>query len=276
MKLSKENSGEFKPYGTKKNITRMCFAAHFDDIEFMASHGVMQCFGKEDEWFCGVVLTDGAGSPRSGLYADYTDEQMKKVRVVEQRKAAFVGEYGAMYNLDYTSAEVKGADKRIVDDIVKILKEHKPKYVYTHNFADKHDTHCATALRVIEAIRSLPRNERPEVLYGCECWRGLDWLCDDDKVLFDVSGHPNMLISLSSVFDSQITGGKRYDLACDGRRLANATFFASHSVDEAERVDYAIDMSELISSEISPSEFMLKYIDNFKNEVKTRLSKLEK
>jgi len=276
MKLSKENAGVFTPYGVDKKITAMSFAAHFDDIEFMSAHGAMKYFGNNDEWFGGVVVTDGAGSPRSGIYENYTDDDMKKVRVVEQRKAAFVGEYGVQYNLDFTSKEVKEGDERVVQDIVNILLKHQPKIIYTHNFADKHDTHCAVALRVVEAIRRLPKENRPTVLYGCECWRGLDWLCDEDKVLLDVSAHPNMLMSLSSLYDSQITGGKRYDLASDGRRLANATFFASHSVDEMERVDYAVDMSELITSDKTPEEFMVSYIESFRNEVSSRLKKLSK
>ena len=61
----------------------------------MAYGPIADCFGKKDKWFTGVVVTDGAGSPRSGLYADYTDEDMKAIRIVEQKKAAFVGEYSA-------------------------------------------------------------------------------------------------------------------------------------------------------------------------------------
>ena len=62
-------------------------------------------------------------------------------------------------------------------------------------------------------------------------WRDLDWLMDADKVVFDVSAHENLQAALLGVFDSQICGGKRYDLATMGRRRANATYFASHGVD---------------------------------------------
>lgn len=44
------------------------------------------------KWFGGVVVTNGAGSPRKGPYANYTDEEMQEVRMIKQRKAAFVGE----------------------------------------------------------------------------------------------------------------------------------------------------------------------------------------
>ena len=61
----------------------------------MAHDGIQQCFGNNDKWFLGITVTDGAGSPRSGLYGEYTGEQMRKVRDVEEKKAAFIGEYTA-------------------------------------------------------------------------------------------------------------------------------------------------------------------------------------
>src|ERR1044071_3343272 len=64
-----------------------------DDIEIMAYHGIAECFGQKDKWFTGVVVTNGAGSPRSGIYGQYSDDEMQKVRLMEQRKAAYVGEY---------------------------------------------------------------------------------------------------------------------------------------------------------------------------------------
>ena len=59
----------------------MCISAHQDDIEIMAYHGIAECFGRSDRWFTGVVVTNGAGSPRSGIYGEYTDAEMQKVRV---------------------------------------------------------------------------------------------------------------------------------------------------------------------------------------------------
>ena len=275
MQFVKPNAGEFLPDGEKKKITHLCVAAHFDDVEFMAYHGVLECFGKEDAWFASVVMTDGAGSPRSGLYGDYTDEQMKAVRIKEQRKAAVVGEYGAAYNLDFTSSEVKSGDERVINQLVTLINECRPKVIYTHNPADKHDTHLCTCLRVIEAIRRLPDEAKPEKLIGCEVWRALDWVNDEQKLLLNVSGHPNIAMSLSSVFDSQIQGGKRYDLACDGRRLANATFFASHATDDAERLNYAIDMTPLVHGG-DVGQFINGYIEAFRADVLGRISRFEK
>jgi hypothetical protein len=39
-----------------------------------------------------MILTDGAGSPRTGIYENYTNEEMKNIRITEQKKAAFAGD----------------------------------------------------------------------------------------------------------------------------------------------------------------------------------------
>ena len=153
--------------------THLCIAAHQDDIEIMAAGPVLDCFQREDKWFSGVVVTDGRGSPRDGIYEHYNDEEMRLVRFKEQRKAATIGEYAAQIMLDYPSKVVKDASHRSpVEDIASLLKYTQPQFVLTHNMADKHDTHVAVALRVVAAIRSLPEDERPLKLYGCEVWRG--------------------------------------------------------------------------------------------------------
>ena len=163
--------------------THMGIVAHPDDLEILASRGILDCFGRSDRWFCGVVACDGAGSARSGPYAAFTDEQMREVRRQEQRKAAVVGEYGAVVLLDYTSAQAKAPGRKaLVADLRALLDRCQPQVVYTHNLADRHDTHVATALGVIEACRALPLERRPKRLLGGEVWRDLDWLADPDKV----------------------------------------------------------------------------------------------
>ncbi|MEJ2009237.1 MAG: PIG-L family deacetylase [Acidobacteriota bacterium] len=256
--------------------THFAIGAHQDDLEIMAYHGILECFGKKDQHFTGVTVTNGAGSPRDDLYASYTDDDMQKVRRVEQRKAAYVGEYSAQVFLDYTSGAVKDKDNPdVVADLKQLLSAAKAKVVYTHNLADKHDTHVGVTLRVIQAIRSLPAASRPEKLYGCEVWRGLDWVNDDEKVVFDVSAHENLAMSLVGVFDSQICGGKRYDLATAGRRRANATYFASHATDVATSVIFGIDLTPLIKDDkLNPGAFIQDFINHFAQEVSGRLAKL--
>ncbi|HVN15489.1 MAG TPA: PIG-L family deacetylase, partial [Anaerolineales bacterium] len=224
--------------------THMCISAHQDDIEIMAAQPILECFQQKDKWFTGVVATDGRGSPRDNLYKDYSDEEMRLVRFKEQRKAAIVGEYAAQVMLDYPSKMIKDATKlEPVEDLVNLIRAAKPQFVYTHNLADKHDTHVGTALKVIAALRSLTPAERPARLYGCEVWRALDWMNDADKYYMDLSEHENLQAALLGVFDSQIAGGKRYDLASMGRRRANATYAESHGVDSTLGLSYAMDMT---------------------------------
>ena len=272
----------FAPDGAEEKAalertTHLCIAAHEDDIEFMAFAPIAECFQKSDKWFCGVVTTDGAGSPRNGIYADYTDEDMKAIRIEEQKKAAHIGGYGAQILLGYSSKEVKDKNNdSVVNDYVEILKATKPQYVYIHNLADKHETHVATAVKAIAALRLLKLEEQPEKVYGCEVWRNLDWLNDDEKVYLDCSQYPNLGRALSSVFDSQISGGKRYDLAAEGRRLSNATFLESHACDTYTGLNYAMDLTPLIKDKtLNVSEYVCGYIDSFNENVKAMIGKLQ-
>ena len=281
MKFNLDTAEIFVPDGLSAEealarTTHMAVGAHQDDIEIMAFDGIRQCFQRDDKWFCGVVVTNGSGSPRDDLYKDYTDEAMQVVRRKEQKKAAVIGEYAAQVLLDYPSSAVKdNSNKAPVKDIGLLLKAAQPGVIYTHNLADKHDTHVAVALRVIEAIRDLPAAERPQRLYGCEIWRDLDWMVDVDKVAFDCSAHENLQAALLGVFDSQISGGKRYDLATMGRRRANATYYASHDVDVATGMIFAMDLTPLIKDPTKDIQiYVQEFIDRFAQEVVERLAKL--
>ncbi|MEA3342061.1 MAG: PIG-L family deacetylase, partial [Chloroflexota bacterium] len=255
--------------------THVAIGAHQDDIEIMACDGILKCFQRDDKWFCGVVVTNGSGSPRDGVYKDHDDEEMRAVRRKEQKKAALVGEYAAQILLDYASSVVKnGADEAPVEDIALLLKATRPDVVYTHNLADKHDTHVAVALRVIEALRRLPAGERPRRLYGCEVWRDLDWMTDADKTVFDCSAHENLQAALLGVFDSQVCGGKRYDLATMGRRRANATYYASHDTDAATGMTFAMNLTPLIQDPTRDiPAYVQEFINRFAREVAERLAR---
>ncbi|MBL8102145.1 MAG: PIG-L family deacetylase [Anaerolineales bacterium] len=256
--------------------THLCIAAHQDDIEIMSAQPILECFQQKDKWFTGVVVTDGRGSPRDALYADYNDDDMRLVRFKEQRKAAYVGEFSAQVMLDLPSKIVKDVSRNEpVDDLAALLRATKPQVVYTHNLADKHDTHVAVALRVIRALRKLDQAERPERVVGCEVWRSLDWMVDSDKVLMNVSEHENLQFALLGVFDSQIAGGKRYDLASMGRRRANATYFESHGVDATTGLSYAMDMTSLMNDAgRDPAQFAQEFIQRFAQDVNERIGRM--
>jgi LmbE family N-acetylglucosaminyl deacetylase len=162
-----------------------------------------------------------------------------------------------------------------VEDIAALLKATRPQVVFTHNLADKHETHVAVVLRVIAAIRSLPEDERPQKLYGCEVWRDLDWMLDSDKIVFDLSQQENLQAALLGLYDSQISGGKRYDLASLARRRANATYFASHGVDDATGLAYAMDLTSLIANpELDIRTYVQGYIERFAQDVNTLITRV--
>ena len=254
--------------------TDLCIAAHHDDIEIMAYGPISACYASKNRHFTGVVVTDGGGSARIGAYADYTDDDMKAIRAIEQKSAATIGRYSAQLLLAHPSSAVKDPTNRdIIDQIKQIIQDCKPDVLYTHNLADKHDTHVAVAMHVIRALRELPMSARPDKIVTMEVWRNLDWLCDEHKVVYDNSAYPNVAAALLNVYDSQISGGKRYDLAAIGRRLANATFFASHSVDDYESATFGLDITELVNSDLPPSDFIAAYINKFCDDVTRRVSK---
>jgi LmbE family N-acetylglucosaminyl deacetylase len=254
--------------------THLAIAAHQDDLEIMAYHGIAQCFGSRERWFTGVVVTNGAGSPRTGIYGAHTDDEMQQVRRMEQRKAAYVGEYACQVQLAFTSAQVKNpGEVAVVKDLEQILRAAQPKTVYLHNLADKHDTHVAVALRSIQALRSLPAEIKPKKVYGCEVWRDLDWLVDEDKQVLPASARSHIALALVGVFDSQVSGGKRYDLATAGRRLAHATYYASHGTDEESALNFAMDLTPLIEDPQWPvTNYVLGFVDRFRADVEKRVT----
>ena len=281
MKFANSNADIFIPDGMDvekalKRTTHLAVGAHQDDIEILAYHGIAECFSRTDRWFTGVVLTNGAGSPRTGIYGGYTDKDMQEIRWLEQRKAAYLGEYACQVQLMYTSGAVKDAgNKYAVRDLQSILEIAGPEVVYLHNPADKHDTHVAALLRSLEAIRALPAEARPKKACGVEVWRDLDWLADEDKLVLPVDKYPNLSAALLGLFDSQISGGKRYDLATAGRRIANATYYATHETDVCSAMTYALDLTPLIRNEkLTVKNFIREKIGTFQAEVLSRLERL--
>ena len=281
MKLHSKNVDIFVPddvelQSAMKRTTHLGIGAHQDDIEIMATHGILQCFGLKDLWFTGITCTDGGGSPRAGIYSSYTDDEMKVVRLREQKVAAFIGQYGAAIQLGYPSKTIKDPqDKRLQDDLTELLRILRPKVVYTHNPLDKHNTHVGVVLATLGAMRALPPADRPEKVYGCEVWRTLDWVPDPSKVVLDVGGHDHLVAALTGVYDSQIAGGKRYDLAMFGRLRANATYLDSHSVDKCEAAMYALDLTPIVRDDkIAVTDYVTGLIDEFRDIVQKQFAEL--
>ena len=255
--------------------THLGIGAHQDDLEFMAFHGILACYARSDRWFGGVTITDGRGSSRAGKFKDWTDDQIAAERIREQEAAAALGQYSFIAQLGFGSAAVRDARETAVrDDLRRILDASRPEIVYLHNLADKHDTHVGCALRCIEAIRQLPHADRPKKAYGCEVWRDLDWLVDDEKTPMPVSDRPELARALNEVFATQIAGGKRYDLAVLGRRTANATFSNAHSTDQESSMQWAMDLTPLIRDDsLDPVAYTVGFVDRLKADITARLRK---
>jgi hypothetical protein len=130
----------------------------------------------------------------------------------------------------------------------------------------------AVSLRAMQALRLLDASEKPEKVIGCEVWRSLDWVNDNEKVVMDLSTHGNQQQALLGVFDSQIAGGKRYDLAAMNRRQANATFFKSHGVDVMSGASFGMDLTPLMNDpNIPPMDYVNAFIQRFSYDVRDRM-----
>src|SRR5450432_1899993 len=127
MKLSHPTAEIFVPdqsplESALPRTTHLGIGAHHDDLEFMAAHGILECFARTDRWFTGVIVSDGAGSARDFEYKAFSDAQMKAVRRAEQKKAAYVGEYGAQFLLNHPSSAIKHAHKDVIADLTEVLR----------------------------------------------------------------------------------------------------------------------------------------------------------
>lgn len=254
--------------------TDLGVGAHPDDLEFGYLIPIGECRKVADRWFAGVTCTDGAGSARGGRFAAYTDAEMVVVRREEQRQAAAVGEYGAVVQLGHPSADVKSdaGSRWLADELVSILDLTRPLNLYTHNPADKHDTHQAVMAATVQAVRQLPPAARPSRFVGVEGWRDLDWLGDGEKLRLDATPHLDLAEEFAAVYASQIEGAKRYDVAIQGRRRANATLHGIRATDDAEEVIVAIDLTPLLrNDDLDPVDYTLSAIDRFRGDVEKSL-----
>jgi LmbE family N-acetylglucosaminyl deacetylase len=249
--------------------TDLAVVAHPDDLEFLAIAPIGACRDAPDRSFGGVVCTDGAGSTQAGASAPLAAGELAALRWAEQREAARIGRYGFVVGLGHASAHVRSTDgqRELVGQLVELLAATRPTNLYTHNLADKHATHVAVAAATVKAVRSLPVDERPLRMVGVEGWRSLDWLPDHEKVRMDVTPWSSLAAELAAVFGSQLCA-KRYDLAVEGQRRANATLFEPRRPDDAEQVVVAMDLTPLArNDDLDPVRYVTAAVDRFRAEV---------
>ncbi|MBQ7501110.1 PIG-L family deacetylase [bacterium] len=280
MKLNGKKSVLFVPDGkgaesALARVTHMGIGAHPDDLEFMTWSGILAGFTEEGRAFAGVTLTDGGGSSRVGPYGSCSDEEMKAVRLQEQKKAAFMGNYAALAALGYTSAEVRGEGRaQVREDLKTLIKAARPEIIFTHNPADRHLTHLSAFVLTLEALRELGEEYRPKKFYGCEVWRSLDWLAEADRRTFDVGQRPRFSMAMMGLYDSQISGGKNYDEATFGRRMANATYADAYNPDKTKLLELCLDLTPLLQDpRLSVADFMNGVIGRFRDEVLNNLQR---
>ena len=272
MQLNGKSAVIFIPDGLEEEAawsrtTHMGIGAHPDDLEFMAWSGIISGLAPKNR-FAGVTLTDGGGSSRIGPYANTDDASMRRIRLEEEKKAAFLGEYSALAVLGYTSAQVRRDQRDLVKEDIKVLiRAARPQVIYTHNLADRHRTHLATVLLTIEALRELGKEYYPKEFYGGEVWRSLDWLASDKRCSFDVSSKANLNMSLMGLYDSQIEGGKNYHEATLGRKRANATYADAYAADKSRLLELFMNLHPLLENpQLSPLDYLAYQIDAFKTE----------
>ncbi len=234
--------------------THLGIGAHPDDLEVMAGHGILECLNSETQHFFGVTCTTGAGSARSGAYKNKTDAEIVELRRQEQFESARLGQYAGVLMLGYASSDLKTQwNQQLIEDFLDILKKTQPKVIYCHNLFDKHLTHVSVVSHVIESLRRL--QWQPEAFYGCEVWRGLDWLPDSEKTVLPIKD-VSLIKKLISCHRSQTESGKDYAAATAGRMAANATFFEARDLDENQHQLFALDlMPLLINPGLSLQEF---------------------
>jgi LmbE family N-acetylglucosaminyl deacetylase len=278
LKISKKESQVYFPNHDIKDLSlcsHLGVGAHQDDLEIMASHGILSCLDSKINNFVGVTVTNGSGSARQGIYKNVSDESMQKLRAKEQNESAQLGQYLGMLQLGFTSSEIKNKiNPSLIDDLKNIIKNTKPDFIYTHNLADKHTTHVAVSVHLVQALREL--GYKPQKFYGCEVWRSLDWLSDADKIPLEIKD-PQLIAHLIECHKSQTEGGKRYDLATLGRLKANATYYESHNVDQMDNLWFAMDLMPLIEDiKIPLKDFIIQHIEKLKFEIVDAIDSITK
>lgn len=259
----------YKPRKGKKGPVKfMAICAHGDDCELMAIDGIQRGYRASKYTFACVVTTDGADSERSGRYARTNNEKMASVVMAEQKKAANIGRYNSVYFMNYSTEEVRDQENEdIVNEYVEIIKELKPRVLYTHSILDRNVTHVAVAIKVINALRSMKKGDQPKVLYGCESERDLDWVDPSKVVTFNVSKNMRLQRQLISAHKSANLS-RDYVNAAIGRRLVNAVFNREEKRKTAKLTAKAINMTTLLRRKDYPiKRFAMSFIDDLYTEI---------
>lgn len=254
--------------GKKGPVKFVCICAHPDDCELMAIDGIQRGYRATKYTFACVVTTDGLDSERCGRYLKMTDKRMVNILANEEKKAANIGRYNSVYFMNYSSEEARDQDNQeIINEYVEIIKELKPRVIYTHSLLDRHPTHVAVAVKVINALRTMKKSDQPKVLYGCESERNLEWVAPEKIVTFNISKNMRLQRQLISVHKSQNLA-RDYVNAAIGRRYVNAVFNKVETKKNAKLTAKAINMTTLLRRKEYPiKRFAMSFIDDLYGEI---------
>lgn len=249
-------------------VKYVCICAHPSDCEIMAIDGIQRGYRAKKYTFAAVITTDGSDSERNGKLQKASNRRIASMRMSEQKKAATLGRYNSVYFMNYKPEQARNQeDEDIVNEYVEIIKELKPRIIYTHSILDRDPTHVAVAVKVINALRKLRKTQMPALLYGCEVWRDLDWVDPSKVVSFDVSHNIRLQKQLIMVHKSQNLS-RDYLNAAVGRRYVNATFSKSEKKKEAKLTSRAINMTTLLRRKEFPiKRFAMSFIDDLYSEI---------
>ncbi len=282
MTWGKADADYFIPDGATLEVameraTMLAIGAHPDDIEILAVPGILKAFQAGGNQLFGLVATTGGGTLRSVDDAELSYLEMRETRTEEQKQAASLGQYSGVVLLNYGSAEIKDACYHAPDkDLQAVIQAVRPREVYMHNPFDRHDTHVAVCMRGIAALRAVAAQTgwMPQHVYGCEAWRGLDWLVHCDRTALPVHDPNHLSDRLLRVYKSQFLSEKQYDLAARGRRIVNATYQESQALGSEHEMAFAVDLMPLLEDPtIAVSTYVKHTIDRFRADSLSRLDR---
>lgn len=260
-----------------QKTTHLAIGAHQDDVEIMAMSGILECFGISHNWFSSVTLSTGTGKNRKDIYRTLSDDELKDVRVEEQKKAAIIGNYAVSISMKYQTQEIRMLDSNALEDIKSIILMMKPRIIFMHSPFDNYDTHVAACILTLKALQEVREEYIPERLLGCEVWGSLDWLPTKFKVYLPVQDRENIINACMGVYDSQIYGGKRYDLGVNSRLQSNAVFSLDSKYGYEKKVAFAINLKPLIWKDLNGVlDFIDVVIDSYRKDVLFNLKKILK
>ena len=280
MTFAKHEAEFYVPDGVSPEMameraTIVAIGSHPDDLEVMALPGILEGLRRGGKQFLGVVVTRGGGEVRTGSYAGLTYEEIREIRRTEQRQAADLGNYAGVVQLMYESREAKDlTEDRPEHDLQAVLERTRPDWVLMHQPFDRHDTHAAVCMRTIRALRAATAATgwMPKKVYGCEVWRGLDWLVHHDRIALPVHDADGLSDRLIRTYKSQYAHDKQYEAALRGRRIVNATHQEAQALGTTHEVEYVVDLKPLLlEPSLDVAAFARSLVRHFEQDIMARI-----